>query len=1652
MRQKQRLRKQLRSPECLELRQLLAADPIISEFMADNGSTLLDGDGQSSDWIELQNRGDTAVNLEGWYLTDNASNLTKWRFPSVTLDAGAFFVVFASGQDVDNYVDPGGNLHTNFGLSANGEYLGLVEPDGSTIRYEFRPEYPEQLRDISYGLQIDAAVSQPLVREGDSARLLIPNSSIDAWTEVAYGDSSWVDVSTGVGFENRDGITLPDGLQTFFGFDDAASSSTALESVTNAPVDITGASTFVAGQYEGALVFDGTTSIDLSSQPDGMRDGFTMAMWMQPTENNRTLISGLSASGGYWLGYNQGGPWLRIAAGAGAAPGSSGTFVNATATGAMSTLGQWYHLTVTFDPADTDEEVKFYVNGQKLTSGVSAADLPNGLMGDNAGTAMRIGVHNSGAAPFVGLMDEVAIYDRPITETEVLGIMNDGVIGGGPAYDEVIATNIEGSMYQVNATAYLRQTFAVEDTSQFDTLTLRVRYNDGFVAYLNGTEIARQNAPALPQWNSSATTTRVPEASAAFQDFNISQHLGLLSTTSANVLAIQGLNTSADDATFLLAPELIAAATSEELRYLDTPTPGAANTGGLEGLVGDTRFSVDRGFYEGPIDVAISTSTAGAEIRYTLDGSTPSATRGNLYTDPIHIDETTTLRAIAYKEGLISTNVDTHTYVYLADVVRQPALPAGLPSTWNNYSIGPTGTAVPADYAMDQRIVDNAAYSMDLIDGLRSIPTLSLVMEQDDWFASTQGIYVNPFSQGEGWEREVSAEWIDPQGGDEFQVNAGIRVFGGYSRHFWATPKKSFSLRFRGEYGTPRLDFPMFSDSDVDSFDLVVLRAVFSDAWPDAANPPQYLRDLYARQTQLAMGQPSSHGTWVHLYINGLYWGIYNPSERPDADYAADYFGGDETEWDAIKHGGLLGPGQVQNNTFEVVDGDSVVWQQTLALARSGLADADRYAQFTQLVDVENLADYIIVNTYLSNVDWPHKNWWANRKRDESGRWRFYNWDSEYTLNDVNTNRTGVNNTNTPAELYAAARANPEFRLLFADRVHQHLFNDGALRPEVNMERYAELAGVIEDPIVAESARWGDNGATRQGATFYTRNGSWRPTRDSLLDPENGYFARRHAIALSHYVSAGLYPSVDAAEYSQHGGHVPVDYPLTMDAPAGAIYYTLDGSDPRQGEVTVETTELLGVGAPVRLVVPTSDIGTAWRQRVFDDADWQSGSTGLGYDDSPDYDPFIGTDIESLLNPDGAGDNEYNSVYMRVPFEVEDPAAFNVLNLLMQYDDGFVAYLNGSRVALANAPVFPLWNSVALADHPDAEATAFQTFDISAFRSLLVPGTNVLAIQGLNTSGSSSDMLVTPRIEAGVASSVGISPSAMLYTGQVSLTENVNVKARVLQGSVWSALNQATFFVDRPTPLRVTEINFNPEGSDSSEFLEIQNTGDEPVELQGLHFGKGVEFVFPDIELAPGGYVVVVANQTAFAAKYDTSGIQIAGEFLSGALDNGGEGLSLVDPLGAVLLDFSYDDDWFPLADGLGFTLVLADTAADVQTLDTKNAWRPSGMIDGSPGAADSPTAPPPGAITISELVANPSDVGQDWVELFNTTDTALDLSGWYVSDDPRVPQKAQLPAETTVPAHGYLVLDEASYFGTMGSPNHVSLPADGGQFSLVAG
>jgi hypothetical protein len=244
-------------------------------------------------------------------------------------------------------------------------------------------------------------------------------------------------------------------------------------------------------------------------------------------------------------------------------------------------------------------------------------------------------------------------------------------------------------------------------------------------------------------------------------------------------------------------------------------------------------------------------------------------------------------------------------------------------------------------------------------------------------------------------------------------------------------------------------------------------------------------------------------------------------------------------------------------------------------------------------------------------------------------------------------------------------------------------------------------------------------------------------------------------------------------------------------------------------------------------------------------------------------------------------------------------------------------------------------------------------------------------------------------------------------------------------------LNEAVFAVGPVAQnLRISEIHYHPADDPNAEFIELTNVGSQSINLRLVHFAKGITFTFPSFELAPGGYCLLVRDLAAFAAVYGDK-LPVVGQY-AGSLDNAGEKIELLDAVGQIIQSFEYEDNWFDLTDGMGFSLTMRDP----RTGDpgSKNAWRPSALAGGSPGTDDNGLLPEPGSVVINEILSNPSG-GSDWIELHNTTDQSIDLSGWFLSDDGNDLTKYRIADGSLLPAGGYLVFTQDQHFGNAADP-----------------
>jgi hypothetical protein len=591
---------------------------------------------------------------------------------------------------------------------------------------------------------------------------------------------------------------------------------------------------------------------------------------------------------------------------------------------------------------------------------------------------------------------------------------------------------------------------------------------------------------------------------------------------------------------------------SGNLRYFATPTPGGPNgNSSIIDVADSVHFSASRGHYSSPFDLLLSTPTPGAEIRYTRNGAEPTATTGFVYTGPVRITNLTIIRAAAFRPNFLPSKTVTHTYLYnLPANIR--SLPIFSITTASNNWVGPTG-----------------------ILGMNS----SQATDFDLYAPRGPADYHNPSQHGQLWEKPVSAEYIK-QDNSGFQVDCGIRVQGSdyrrprtyINQNFLnaglksATPNKdskfSFRLYFRGDYGPGRLEYPLFTNTHIQSFNQLVLRGGMNDQ----DNP--FIRDEWTRRVANDVGQVTPHGNHAIVLINGLYYTnspFYNPTERIHEEMLQSYHGG-SNEWD------VLSPSFASSSEgFGVVDGDRNIYNTLVAYySANNPATPSVYNELARRVDLVNLVDYVLVNVYVVMGDWPQNNFRMARDRGVGGVWRCYTWDAEWAAN-YDANRTvfydifaaggggpgdsGLSTSCEIANLYRRLTNSFEFRLLWADRTHKHMFNGGALTDQNLTNHFYGLRNELIQVLPNMSLTIAQN---------------WVPSRrTNMFNQLNRY---------------GLLASSNAPSFSQFGGRVARGFALTLSNPlGGTIYFTTNGNDPRVMFTGAVNPDAIAYSGPVTL-------------------------------------------------------------------------------------------------------------------------------------------------------------------------------------------------------------------------------------------------------------------------------------------------------------------------------------------------------------------------------------------------------------------------------------------------------------------------------------
>jgi len=1325
-------RKRTRQFEKLEQRIVLTTAPLITEFMASNDGTLDDGDGNSSDWIEVHNPTTAPIDLAGWHLTDDSSDLDKWSFPDLpqsVLGPGAYLVVFASGQQTETYVDPGGNLHTNFKLSSSGEYLGLTD-DLSAIVHEYAPEYPPQSTDVSFGVAQSGAETV-LIDEGATARYTVPVGPIADWNTVGFDDSAWTSGTTGIGYENS-------------------------------------------------------------------------------PENFAAHIE--------------------------------------------STV-----------PLDTD-------------------------------------------------------------------------------------------------TFYSRQTFNLADLSSIDQLTLRIRYDDGFAAYLNGVLVASQNDPATLAHDSTATGNHDDADAVEFEPFDLTDHIGELQV-GANVLAIQALNqgTSSD---MLLEAKLVASEieTSVAVGYMVTPTPGELNI-----LTGPLIQSVT----ENPAqptaiqDLVIETTVvenAGngltrVDLHYRVGFGGEVALQ--IFDDGLGAD------AVA-DDGIFTGVIDSNAYD-AGDMVR-----------WYVTAEDTVGLVSRAPIFLD---VDGNSQDPEYFGTVIADPSTNTSLPVFEWF-----------TQDEAASHNRSGTRASVYYDGRFYDNIFVRQRGGFTN-------SSVSQKFDFNKG-----HKLFVSEELGSVGEINVNGNGSDS--------SYLRQPMGFDAHTEAGGAGSAAFPIYMSVNGTFDRVGLWIEQVDEDFLERQ--GYDPDGDLYKlvQRSNLNPAVSDVTTgLEKKTGDKGDLSSFQSLV-DGLAlptESERQAFLRDSVDIAQVLNYMAVRTLQHQGDDIRKNMYFYQDAQGDGLWRIFPWDLDWTFNIVgghdnqDSERTehpffgtedfptadGADQWNV---LYDVLLETVDIQEMYLRRVRSLMeqFYGGATGGVTWFANYVNTHFPDIDPHLGSSVTNGKNSLLN----------SIEDRRDELYNIYTADIPGYSVVIPGDQVGN---PSIEfgALDFNPSSGNQDQEYIELINNNAVAVDisgWTLSGGISH----VFQPGTVIAAGSTLYVTPSVADfrartVGPGGGQELFVQ-EWNSGHLS-SFGETVD---LIAADTSLIDTITFVGDPSDAQQFLRITeihYNPADPTT-------AEQTAGFIDNEQFEFVELINTSPTQTFD---LAGVSFADGVAFQFGEVSttnifsadfnagvdgfAYSDDLFNSTSnpTFADGNLDPSGgpASDGALRVFLDEPAVAGNRGAASGG--WTREFSLAQAATISVSLDYRMVLGHGLESDEFGELLLEVDGQRLGNDLNGSLIHTIGDGQNPTTPPVDsgwlsgtfeialAAGTHqlsvggYNNKSTFTDEDAEflvdnlvveqltlsqetIAPGERVVIVSNQPAFEFRYGTTA-RVAGAY-SGNLSNSGEMIDLEDATNSTIQKFVYADGvgvgeeaWPTAPDGGGPSLVVVDTEGDYG--DGAN-WVASTVAGGTPGSDDS--------------------------------------------------------------------------------------------------
>ena len=1612
---------------------------LITELMASNTSTLADEDGDFEDWIEIYNAGTNTVDLNGWFLKDSGST---WQFPQTNIGPNSFLIVFASNK---NRRTPGRPLHTNFKLERNGEYLALLYPDGVTVASAYNP-FPIQGTDISYGLPV---VQTPvmLVSTGAPARFAVPpTSSMDTlWTLPEYDDSAWLAVINGVGFETDPvatfaPVTLADSVAEFsgtqgannwfYGYWDKTSDSDEIYDPTN---DFVAFPRGTGNTLSSTNYFDGTkwdwpagnppfTEItSTGGSPSGsngnpaLTNHWAIRRWVSET-NGRVRITGTLACSSVSGTCGDGTIGRILVDGTevfqrtvfGTSIGYS-IIVNVN-------LGSLVDFVIDAGAADNDscDTTTFTAVIRTAADSAVVADSfsdwsANGLQGAGGWFYGFWVKTNSSAtysnAPFVpfpsggGPQSAVNFWDGAQWHW----------FNGEPPFDTLGQLISRPNLFPGTGTNALEHWVIRRWVSEISgQITIDWHFakmdltGEGTVAkvFLNGTKI---DTIALTASDFAGTNkTIAPFAVQVGDQIDFTVEPGPSTITTNSIGDICFLNATISGSTTLsnqfmtdVGPLMRNINASAYLRIPFTVT----NTLGFDTLT--LRLKYDDG-----IIVYLNGTPVASRNAPDMPVGDSVAIASRLDAEASQFEEISLSRArdllrvgtnVLAIQGLNGSASDGDFLV----VAELRATVVTIDTSGRAYFTGPTPGAIngPGSTNLGPLVLDvthspnEPKDDQDLLVTARVVRTINPIGTVRLYYRVMFGSESNVVMLDDGLHGDGTA-------GDGIYgatIPNTISTVGQMVRYYVTATDSQNSLTRQPPFPDPAFSAQYFGtvvQNPALTNPLPVLHLFIPPATLNAANNDNfgryqctisYLGEFYDNIGINRHGQSSAGADFLKksydLDFDPDHHFLWNPDAKRVGDINLLTTYSDKSHmknilaFDTYRDAGspyhFNVPIRVQTNGGFFGDWSMVENGGDDFLKRIGRdPNGALYKMYVTFTDVSQAS--LGVN---NNAEKKTRKWEGNADLVSL----FNSFAATSVSLSARTNYMYDNiDISEVLNMLAARSVTSDW-----DCCHKNYYfyrdSDGtgeweAFPWDVDLSfgrNWSSTQTYWDDAVYPNNRIWGNwdnNGVFQVVLNMPAGRG---------IDATHQMYLRRCRTLMDELQQTNGTPA-EQLRYEQR-----IDEWLPLLAPDCALDLAKWGTWGGGATAIFSSNSIYWRTLPQALAQLKTNYLPARRTFVFNQLMGLTGNDLLNFTNSQP------TNVVILV-----GALDYN------------PSTGNQA-------EEYIQLINTNRIAVDISG----WTLSGAVEHTfqggvviPSSNSVYVVADKKAFRNRAAPPRGGM---GLYVEGP--------------------------FKGQLSARgESIILTDKY-------GHSQTNTYPGNPSPaqlyLRVTEVMYHPprdpgaaSGSEEQyEYLELKNISTNvTLNLNGVHFANGIEFGFTGsavTNLAPGETVLVVANIAGFTARYG-GGFSIAGQYI-GALDNSGENLRIDDAVGEKVLDFTYHNGWYPITDGLGFSLVIVDENAPWNTWDQKSSWRPSAHERGSPGLTDPPVAVQT-PILVNEVLTHTDPPLTDAIELYNPNNVVVNIGGWFLTDDFNQPKQFRIPDGATIAANGYLVFYASNSFGVV--------------------